>query len=330
MSIERHPTNGGYRVKYYPFGRNQPCKRVNFATYNAALAFQNALKAHKNQAVDPAQSTPPFSQVVDEYLKWVKGNQSAVTHELKTVRFEKHIIPALGHMRAKDLRQHHLDAYAATVGYWVFNNDVVMLFAMITWMCKRNYAKRLDWSPQKHTGKHKVKNVPHPADLIAIIAAMPIEKHRIMFSLMLYCGLRWNECRLLQWEGVDMRSLTIKVREISHGDEDIIYIPAPLVEWFKAHHKPSGLLFEGRTAGKPCSRLTYMLDQASAPFGLKLSSHCFRHASGTYLYEQTNDIYQVQQHLRHRDIKTSMIYARMSVARRKSAVESIVDYAPTK
>jgi site-specific recombinase XerD len=51
-----------------------------------------------------------------------------------------------------------------------------------------------------------------------------------------------------------------------------------------------------------------------------------RHVSGTYLYEQENDIYKVQAHLRHKKVTTTQIYARMSIARRRSSVSSIIDY----
>lgn len=329
MSIERHPTNGGYRVKFYPNGRNAPCKRINYATYEEAEAFDTEWKSQQGVTQAPASSTPRFNQVYEEYLKWVKLNQSPITHKFKESRFEKHIIPLLGALKPKDLRQSHLDAYAAKVGYWVYNNDVMMLKALITWMVKRNYAKKLEWSPEKHQGKHKVKFVPHPADLMKIIENIPQEKHRIFFSLLLYTGLRYNEAVNLLWQHVDMNSRTIQVKEIEHGDEDIVYIPEPLESWFEAHKKPSGYVFEGRFKGKPMTKLSHVLKKAGAELGIVLTPHSFRHASGTYLYEKEHDLYAVQMHLRHRSIKTSTIYARMSIGRRKSAVSSIVDFTST-
>lgn len=239
-------------------------------------------------------------------------------------------MPHFGKYRVKDLKQTIFDDYEKTVARWTYHTDFNMLMAMITWMIKRGYAEPLKWKPERPSGTHKVKPVPHPADMLRAIESMKKESHRMLFSLMLFTGLRWNEARNLRWEDIDMTAGTIRVKEVEGGEQDIVYIPDPVRPWLETNKKESGLIWEGRDKGKPYATLEKVLHDAGKAIGIHISSHTFRHASATYLYEQTNDIYAVQAHLRHKKVTTSQIYARMSVARRKSAVNSIIDYVDKK
>lgn len=326
MSIEKHPTKQGFfYVKSYPNGRKGKPSRDLVEGYANAQALDASIKERK-QSLSPASSVHPrMSDIVDEYLRWAKVNLRKVTYINKERRLERYIIPALGHLRVKELQQRDLDAYAATRNAWTYDTDYRIFMAMITWMIKRRYADRLTWIPEKKSVKAKVKTVPHPADIMQAIESIPKEQHRVMFSLMLFTGLRWNETRLLRWENVDINTGTIIVDE-AKTTPDVIIIPEPIREWFEAHRIDSGYVFESLRKGKPYVRLQNVLMRAGVVAGIHLTSHVFRHASATYLYEATNDIYQVQAHLRHTRVTTTEIYARMSVSRRNKAVGTILDY----
>ncbi len=147
--------------------------------------------------------------------------------------------------------------------------------------------------------------------------------------LMLYTGMRWNEAASIRWEDVDLRGMTIRIKE-TDADQDYCYLPEPMLEWFTTHKQAAGFVFKGRTVGKHTTAYVRAFEAVSEALGCKFTSHSLRHASATYLYEQTGDIYQVQAHLRHKKLTTTAIYARMSVGRRKSAVGSISDYITDK
>lgn len=200
-----------------------------------------------------------------------------------------------------------------------------MLRGLCTWMYKRKYAAKLDFTPETPKGQHNIKPIPHPADLINAINSLKLEHHRIIMLLMLYTGMRWNEAASIRWADVDLKGRTIRIRE-TDSDQDFCYLPEPLLEWFTQHKKKSGFVFQGRLPNKPCTRYVKAFDEVSKALGCKFTSHSLRHASATYLYERTGDIYQVQAHLRHKKLTTTLIYARMSVSRRKSAINSISDY----
>ncbi|MDA8114980.1 MAG: tyrosine-type recombinase/integrase [Acidithiobacillus sp.] len=326
MSIEKRNTpGGGYYVKWYPNGRNHPPERIPFATYAEAAQCDESLKQRRAKA--PATVFPRLDDVAEEYLTWCWGKWSAVTMAAKERRLQRYVLPFFGKYRAAEINQHHLDQYAAGMKKWMYATDHAHLFAMISWMVSRNYAHVLTWKPERVTGHHAVKQVPHPADIVKAIDAMRKEKYRILFKLMLFTGLRWNEARNVRWENVDTSGGTIRLKEIVNGPQDVIHIPDPLLPWFKDNQKGRGWVFESdRKKGHPVKNLWQVLERASTVCGTHLSTHTFRHASATYLYEATNDIYQVQAHLRHTKVTTSQIYARMSISRKKGAVDAIIDY----
>lgn len=325
MSIRPHPSHKGwYIVDHYPDGRNGKRAREPFPSYEEARNFEQALGKNKTA---PAKTTHPrLEDVVENYLLAVKDTLAPTTYATKERRLNSYIIPFLGKYRVKDLRQTQLDEYKKTVAFWTYHTDLNCLLALITWMVGREQANPLTFKPERPKGEPKVKPIPHPADMIRAIENMKNPKHRILFSLMLYTGLRWNEASNLRWEDVDLKSETVAVKEIKRGKQDSVAIPKSLLAWFEDHKMVSGLIFEGRFKGKPYKPLWKVLMQAGVDAGVHISNHTFRHASGTYLYEQTNDIYLVQHHLRHSKVTTSQIYARMSVTKRQSAVASVFDY----
>ena len=40
--------------------------------------------------------------------------------------------------------------------------------------------------------------------------------------------------------------------------------------------------------------------------------HALRHASGTRMYEETNDLRRTQTHLRHKNLATTTVYAKVA------------------
>ena len=327
MSIEKHPTHDGwYYVKSYPNGRNgKPHRDLITNGYHNAVKLDNSLKSLKSGNA-PKLTHPKLKDTIDDYLLWCKANNAERTVYEKERRFHYYIIPGIGEYRVKDLSQKVYDTYCKDLPLWTWFTDYRFINAYVTWMVKRGYAERMTWMPETPKGKPSIKPVAHPSDMLKAIASIPKEKFRVLFSLMLYTALRWNEARWLKWEDTDLKTWTITVKEIQNAVQDYIIIPEPLRKWFEINAKQSGLIWEGMVKGKPYARLETTLRNAGKAAGIKLTSHSFRHASATYLYEQTHDIYQVQAHLRHSKVTTTQIYARMSISRRNSAVGSVIDY----
>ena len=220
----------------------------------------------------------------------------------------------------------------------MYLKDIHHMSALISWMVKRRYAEKMDWTPEQQQKSAKVKRLPRMEAAEQCIAALPKEDHRIMCRLMLYAGLRWNEVRSLRWENFDAfyelmevagqllgtweRSVTVVAKVTKNGDEEIVAIPSNCHAWFDEHRQAKGLIFPGQK--DRMTRIKYDLNKAAEVTGVRMTPHMFRHASGTELYRRTRDIFKVMQHLRHKNLKDTMIYVRYAAMWQRESVETLV------
>lgn len=321
MKVNMKPhTNklGWYTLDFRPDGSKGARERVHFKGFEQAQAAKLELEG---KALDPGEvaTFPRLREVVDEYLGWAKRNQADATYTGKRCRFTKHIIPALGDKRAGDLSQRVLDAYGEHMANGSLRQDVIDIQAMVAWMVKRKYAEPLKFKPELPPYRAKIKHLPSAGDILKFIAALRFPMHQAVCSLMLYTGLRWNEARSLLWE--DYRGKEILARVTKTGHPEIIAIPAACSEWFAANKRPKGYIFSADKGKTAICNLERPLRVAFVASGVYMTSHMFRHASATFLYELTGDIYAVQHHLRHSKVTTSQIYTRYSAAQRKGSVD---------
>lgn len=322
INIVPHPTRkGSYYVEYRPDGYKGKRVRQIFNNYGEACAWREQLLeqyANPNRRVESSQ--PRLKDVYQEYLLWVKQNKAPATHQNKRCRLEDHIIPALGHLRARDLSQRVLDGYGKGIAKATYRDDVYHILAMVGWMVKRKYAKALDWKPEIPEYRQPIKSIPAPEDILLFLEKLKKEDHRVLFSLMLFTGLRWNEVTHLTWEDYQGDSFRLVVTKTKVQER--IYIPDQLQQWFSDNKKDAGWVFSWN--GKaPYKNLQGALAKAEKETGIKMTPHLFRHASATLLYQLTNDLYAVKNHLRQSRITTTEIYTRYSVERSRQAVKSL-------
>ena len=309
---------GWYTLDYRPDGSGGKRYRDHVKGFDEAQAAKAELECRSIDPTDTATS-PRLSDIVGEYLAWVKRNQADATYAGKLCRFTKHIIPALGDKRAADISQRVLDGYGAHMARGSFRQDLVDIQAMLGWMVKRKYAEPLKFKPELPTYRAKIKHLPCASDILKFIAALRFPMHQAVCQLMLYTGLRWNEARSLRWE--DYRGSEILARVTKTDNPEIIAIPAACAEWFKSHKQPRGYIFSADKGKTALCNLGRPLRTAFVVSGVYMTAHMFRHASATFLYELTGDIYAVQHHLRHSKVTTSQIYTRYSAVQRRGSVD---------
>jgi integrase len=317
MIIRPHLTHPGwYQLDGYIGGKRE---RVTCKSYAEA----ERLKASVDEPERQRTTHPQIETVIADYLEWVKNNQAPDTYITKERRFRRWIIPFFGKYRVKDLSQTLLDTYRKQVTASLLAMDVTHIMALISWMVKRGYAERLTWQPEAPLTTRKIKIIPEPVNISIFLAAIPIEMHRVASKLMLYAGLRFAEVKRLKWE--NYRGDVILCADTKTGEPFQQPIPDPLKEWFEANKQTKGPVFS-HNGTTPICNLALSFDKARKATGVYMTPHLLRHASATFLYEQTNDIYAVQQHLRHSKPSTSQIYTRYSAARRKAAQQTVYDY----
>lgn len=336
VSMRPHKTlPGWYTLDYRPNGAKGKREREHYESYDVAMAQKTILEGGPLQ-----QDTvhPRLADVVDEYLAWCADNLSDSTLDGKRRRLKKHIIPAIGQFRVKDLNQRVLDGYFKGRSKSVRLVDLSHIKALIRWMVQRRYAAPLTWEPEVPKYNPRVKQLPLPEDIIAFVNSLKKPIHREACWLMLQSAVRWGELQHLRWEryreakpilveeegrayGVWVRMGEILLNKTkTDQDEPITF---PITPWWDENRKAEGYIFSVRHGGM-MSAINRRLKEHSDRTGIKMTPHMFRHACGTYLYEQTGDIRAVQMQLRHSKLSTTEIYVRKSVVRKRESSKTLV------
>ena len=151
-------------------------------------------------------------------------------------------------------------------------------------------------------------------------------RDRAMFHIIYYLGLRASEVGLLTLDDYDPKKKSIYVRALKKGEsrtlkldnkralvldkylkirrgdtEDIINIRAPL---FPSQNKKSTSI-DRRT-------ITYLMEKYAKKARWpkeKRHPHTLRHSIAVHLLESQLDIREVQIHLRHKDIRSTLVYS---------------------
>lgn len=322
VNITKHPSRDGwYYVEYRPDGYQGKRERIPVEGYDSACRRRDEIQSRYDAPAEPKQTHPRLKDVVREYLGWVELYKSAATAGNKRCRLLMHVIPKLGDLRVRDLSQRALDEYGRGMAKGSYRDDIYHLLALVTWMVRRHYAAPLTWKPEIPSYSAPVKTIPAPEDILRWLDAIPKESYRVLFAMMLYTGLRWNEVTHLRWEdyqGDSFRLSTTKTKK-----QESIYIPDHLQPWFEGSKKVEGWVFTV-TGKAPVRNLQRVYWRATKETGVYMSPHLLRHASATMLYDLTGDLYAVKHHLRQSRITTTEIYTRYSIAKSKQAVSGIV------
>lgn len=165
-------------------------------------------------------------------------------------------------------------------------------------------------------------------------SVIPSVRDRALFRLAYHRGLRASEIGRLQVADYDERSDRITLRRLKGSNGGQYRLARreseALRAWLGERGRAPGPMFPGR-GGKGISR--QMLDVIVKRYGreanidpAKCHMHAFKHACGTHLLERGESIEDVQDHLGHRSIQNTLIYARLTNTRRRSREERLRDW----
>lgn len=159
------------------------------------------------------------------------------------------------------------------------------------------------------------KPMPEAA-LIRLFKVIDAVRDRLIFLLMLRCGLRVSEVSHVTWEDLDVHARTIRITN-SKGQVDRVVYMAPDVErmlkLWQARRSTSPYVFPGRKKGStPLSRkqifwlMKKYLQQAALP--RQYSPHCLRHTFATQLLNAGVSLEVLKELMGHRSIHITLRY----------------------
>ena len=135
-----------------------------------------------------------------------------------------------------------------------------------------------------------------------------------LFLLLLRTGIRISSALAVEVGDVDLKRGEITLRRCKAGQVQRIFLPPDVIERISKFlgGRDSGWLFRGRgegpiTARHAQRRLTYWIAKSG---GKQLSPHGLRHSFAMSFYRRCRDLSLVQKALGHRNIASTMRYAR--------------------
>jgi len=158
-------------------------------------------------------------------------------------------------------------------------------------------------------------------------------KHKMILLLVYGMGLRVSEVVALKVLDIDSKRMMVHLRD-AKGKKDR-YVPLPesaleLLRDYYRNYRPTVYLFEGMTGGQYTIRsVQAVFKSAMNRAGVKkpIGIHGLRHSYATHLLEAGVDTAFIQKLLGHRDIKTTMIYAKIgdkNIAKVKSPLDDLL------
>jgi site-specific recombinase XerD len=175
--------------------------------------------------------------------------------------------------------------------------------------------------------EHKLPAVLSKAEVIRLLKAPRLLKHRVLLALIYSAGLRMQELVGLQLSDIDFERMMIHIRQ-SKGRKDR-YVPlSALIKRgllaYLAACKPAGFLFNGGTYGSPASykAVQWIMREAVKKAAITKAGvcvHTLRHSYATHLLEEGLDIVSIKELLGHSHLQTTLVYLHVARVSSKAA-----------
>ncbi len=163
------------------------------------------------------------------------------------------------------------------------------------------------------------------ADLVAFFKSVDSTRDRLLFLLMLRCGLRVSEACSLTWNACDLEAGTLRINDGKGQVDRIVYL-SPDVEreckLWRARNSASCYLFPSRKRkGLPLNRrvVNYMMTEylRRADITKSYSPHCLRHSFATQLLNAGVTLEVLKELMGHRSIQNTLKYTQLYEATKR-------------
>lgn len=155
-------------------------------------------------------------------------------------------------------------------------------------------------------------------------------RDRALFTVMYHHALRVGEVLLLRREDLDFTRGRLLVRRLKGGvwSEQVLFASTALVlrRYLAASPlEPTSSLFPGQRGPLQRRRIQRIFAHYRDQAGLqsRFTTHSLRHSIATHLLEAGASLEVVQDHLGHRNIRSTSIYARITDRHREALMRSL-------
>jgi len=156
-------------------------------------------------------------------------------------------------------------------------------------------------------------------------------RDRTLFGIIYFYGLRVSEATLLKLEDVDLQRKRIFIRRVKGGiggERPLFRAVESLLKRYLRKRDPRGdNLFTGKQGNLKKERVQQLFKRYAREAGLdsRYSVHCLRHSIATHLLEAGEGIEFVRDHLGHKNIQNTMVYAQITDKRREEVYRRLED-----
>ena len=257
--------------------------------------------------------------------------------EAVIANYKAHIKGHFGSMRLDEITRLEVHKWAndlASKGLMASTmNKLIVLFGQILGL-----AETLEVSGAPERRKLGLKQIPaRPTHTVFL---KPDEATRLMkavrnsnnldlpdiVTLLLVTGARKGEALNARWEHIDLESRIWLIPISKNGQPRFIQLGHSALELLKArkHKTQSPYVFANPTTGQPYRCIFYAWKMARTEAGLPhVRLHDLRHSYASALVNEGVPLYDVQQLLGHRSIKTTQRYAHLSQDKLQASARKI-------
>jgi site-specific recombinase XerD len=176
-----------------------------------------------------------------------------------------------------------------------------------------------DTAPAQHKTREKYVTLTR-GEVARLFAQMTDERDRVLFAAMYYFGLRASEVGLLRREHVNFTTRQIHIPRLKSGVAGEKVMTTEYLRLLRDYvgNRSDSLpyLFPSRNA-RPVSRqridrlFRMYAEQANISLH-KRHSHCLRHSIAAHLLDAGHTLEDVQDHLGHKSIHSTVVYSKVS------------------
>jgi len=180
----------------------------------------------------------------------------------------------------------------------------------------------------KRFKEHKRKRWVRPGELPALAKEIDNEPNtyvRAALWLYLLTGLRKRELLQARWEDIDWDRTQLRLPETKSGEEQAIALSAPAIAILQATPKlpENPYILPGARKGRHLVNINKPWGRIRKAAGLDdVRLHDLRRSVGSWMSESGVDLNTIKDALRHSNIGTSLIYARLSADPARAALEA--------